>query len=317
MSFVQELRSGTVLAKDYRIEKVLGKGGFGITYKARDQRLDSVVAIKEYFPSALAFRRDDQTVVSRGTGAQGEDYYAWGQQKFRQEADSLARLRHMSIVGVNHLFEANNTCYMVLDFVDGGSMKDWLKRHSAPPRHDDLLRLFNPLLDALDVMHHRGLLHRDIAPKNIMMTGNLRPVLIDFGAVRLLVAQHSQTVANMLTPGYAPCEQYSNRGQGPWTDIYALAATFYDAINGTPPIDATDRLIDDQLRPAAEVGRGRYDPKFLAALDWGLRTKPQDRPQSVAEWRTAMPWLGIPQTPGVPAGGKEKVSRFQGLLRRN
>ena len=319
MSFSQqELRSGTVLLHDYRIEDVLGSGGFGITYRARDKRLDTTVAIKEYFPRLLAYRRDDQTVISRNDGANGDNLYAWGRSKFRQEADSLAQLQHSNIVGVNHMFEANNTSYMVLDYIDGGSMKDWLKQIKRLPEQHELDALMAPLLSALNAMHGKGLLHRDIAPKNIMLAKPFKPVLIDFGAVRLLVAQHSQTVANMLTPGYAPCEQYSNRGQGPWTDVYALAATFYDAINGSPPVDATERLVEDSNKPAAVIGRGRYHPQFLAAIDWGLKPKPQDRPQTIEQWRQGMKWLDPSEVTGPRPGARaHKPSWFGGLLGRN
>jgi len=119
-----------------------------------------------------------------------------------------------------------------------------------------------------------------------MLGNGLLPILIDFGAARLLIAQYSQTVANMLTPGYAPCEQYSNKGQGPWTDIYALGATFYDAMFGKPPPDGLGRIVDDQYKPAVGLGKGQYDAKFLAAIDWALRPLPKDRPQSIKEFRS-------------------------------
>jgi len=283
MATPHALRNGTVLL-DYQIDDILGSGGFGITYRARDRRLDTTVAIKEYFPIQLAVRRGDQTVASR-TDGRNDSLYSWGLEKFRYEADSLAKLQHINIVGVNYMFEANNTSYMVLDFIDGGSMKDWLKKIKRPPDQRELDLLLYPMMSALEAMHDKGLLHRDIAPKNIMLAKPFNPVLIDFGAVRLQVAQHSQTVANMLTPGYAPCEQYSNKGQGPWTDIYALAATMYDAMTGSPPPDGIERIVEDRCKPLAQIARGRYRPQFLEALDWGLRPQPRERPQSIAEWR--------------------------------
>ncbi len=135
------------------------------------------------------------------------------------------------------------------------------------------------------------------------------PVLIDFGAARLLVAQHSQTVATLLTPGYAPCEQYSNKGQGPWTDIYALAATLYDAITGAPPPEGLERVVQDNCVPITEAGRGRYDPRFLAAIEWGMSPLPQHRPQSVAQWVEAFdPYLEEDEV--VAAGTSDRPNRL-------
>ena len=288
MTSPNALKAGTVL-KDYRIEGVLGSGGFGITYRAQDLRLAALVAIKEFFPSQLAQRLPDQTVATR-VDLDDDRLFSWGLEKFQHEANSLAKLQHLNIVGVNYMFQANNTSYMVLDFIEGTTMKEWLKQLNRPPDQNEVDALLFPLLDALAAMHAKHLLHRDIAPKNIMIAKPFRPILIDFGAARLLIAQYSQTVANMLTPGYAPCEQYSNRGQGPWTDIYAMAATFYCAITGKPPPDSLERVVSDQCEAASIVGRGRYQAAFLDAIDWGLRPLPQARPQTVQQWQAKMVW---------------------------
>jgi serine/threonine protein kinase len=305
----QPLRSGTVL-KDYKIEHVLGSGGFGITYRARELRLATAVAIKEFFPAQLAIRLDDQTVVSR-VDLTNEKLFNWGLQKFQHEADSLAKIQHPSIVGVKYMFAANNTSYMVLDFIEGDTMRDWLKKLGRLPTQQELDAVLLPLLDALTALHTKELLHRDIAPKNIMIAKPFRPILIDFGAARLLVAQYSQTVANMLTPGYAPCEQYSNKGQGAWTDIYALAATLYFAIAGFTPPDGLERVVEDRYQPASAVGRSNYHPAFLSFIDWGLRPMPKDRPQSIAQWRTAITWPMSGQEPeAAPQPGRS------GWLRR-
>lgn len=283
MKHSQALANGTTV-HGYIIEDVLGAGGFGITYRARDENLDTIVALKEYFPQQLAYRKGDQTVATRSE-ANSEELYTWGRSKFQYEADSLAKLHHHNIVGVNYLFEENATAYMVLDYIKGGSMKDWLRSLDRAPTQDELLSVLMPLLNALEQIHSVELLHRDIAPKNIMLPSVDEPILIDFGAVRLFVAQHSQTVANMLTPGYAPGEQYSNKGQGPWTDIYALSATIYEAATGQLPPAGLDRLLEDRYVPVRELARGNYDPRFLELIDWGLRPRMQDRPQSVQEWR--------------------------------
>ena len=283
---------------DYSIVNLLGSGGFGMTYKALDRRLKMQVALKEYFPAELARRRSDCTVETRAGGNEGG--YAWGLEKFEQEATTLARLHHQNIVGISHLFRANGTAYIVLDLIHGPSLKEWLKRLGRPANQDEVDDLLFPLLDALDAVHGQGLMHRDIAPKNIMIAPPFKPILIDFGTVRQLVAQRSQTLYAVLTPGYAPVEQYVTNAaqQGPWTDIYSLGVTIYEAMTGRLPPEATERSLEDRIVPAAEIGRGRYRPEFLSALDWALMPLPKDRPQSVASWRAAL----LKGLPGGTAG---------------
>lgn len=273
---------------DYKIESILGSGGFGITYLAFDCRLKSKVAIKEYFPAGMAKRNTDFSVATLPGSVDGG--YEWGLEKFVQEAATLARLQHANIVGVNRLFKANGTAYMILDFVDGQSLKQWLNSLGRKPTQSELDHVMFPLLAALDIVHFQDLLHRDIAPKNIMLSTSFVPVLIDFGAARQMVAKKSQTFATLLTPGYAPFEQYVATGgkQGPWTDIYSLAASFYEAITGKRPPEAPDRTVFDKCQPIAECGKGDYRKSFLEAIDWGLRPLPNDRPQSVEEWRQAL-----------------------------
>jgi serine/threonine protein kinase len=286
MSDVDALTIGTRLG-EYTLEAVLGSGGFGITYRAHDGRLDISVALKEYFPASLAYRVSRTTVASRPDGTTGG--YEWGLDKFLNEAMSLARLQHPNIVGVRRLFKANNTAYMALDYIDGPNLKDWVRAHRGKLDQAQLDQLLIPLLGALELVHRKGLLHRDIAPKNIMIASPFTPIMIDFGAARQLVAQHSHTFAAMLTPGYAPFEQYvaTGKNQGPWTDIYALSATVYELMTGKPPPEAPERADSDKCVPAGEVGMGRFRPEFLAAIDWGLRPLPRERPQTVNEWRTA------------------------------
>ncbi|MGE0700732.1 MAG: serine/threonine-protein kinase [Hyphomicrobiaceae bacterium] len=287
MKFDNALPTGTMV-ESYELTGVLGAGGFGITYRAIDTHLQAPVAVKEYFPAALALRTSQQTVVSRPEF--GEGSYSWGRDRFIQEAMALASLRHPNIVGVDYLFQANGTAYMSLDFVDGPTLGAWLRSLEAAPDQDQVYQLLLPLLDALELVHASHLLHRDITPRNIMISAGMSPVLIDFGAARQLVAANSRTFAAILSPGYAPFEQYSptGKGQGPWTDIYAVAATFYQAITGSAPLDAPDRMMEDRSLPAAIAGRGRYSETFLEALDWALSPRPQSRPRSVAEWRDAL-----------------------------
>lgn len=285
MTDVNALALGTRLG-EYAVEAVLGSGGFGITYKAHDTRLDTSVALKEYFPSSLAYRSNATVTVRPDSIAGG---YEWGMDKFLHEASALARLQHPNIVGVRRLFKANATAYMVLDFIDGPSLKDWRRNHRGKPDQGELDQILIPLLNALELVHRKGLLHRDIAPKNIMIALPMMPIMIDFGAARQLVAQHSQTFAALLTPGYAPFEQYvaTGRNQGPWTDIYALSASVYELITGDLPPEAPERAVDDKCVLISDREKGRYRPEFLAAIDWGLKPLPKDRPQSVADWRKA------------------------------
>ncbi|MEM1371084.1 MAG: serine/threonine-protein kinase [Pseudomonadota bacterium] len=283
MSAGNTLPIGTLIG-EYRVEAVIGSGGFGVTYLARDSRLDAPVAVKEYYPVSMAVRGKDYSVRERPGNVKGG--YAWGLEKFTNEASMLASLRHPNIVGVNRLFRANGTAYMILDYIDGPNLKVWLSGRESRPDQDDLDALLLPLLEALRTVHAQHLLHRDIAPKNIMISDGFIPVLIDFGAARQLIAQKSQTFAALLTPGYAPFEQYVATGQtqGPWTDIYSLGATVYECITGELPPEAPERTLSDRYKPAARVAAGYYRPDFLLALDWALSPLPKDRPQSVDEW---------------------------------
>jgi serine/threonine protein kinase len=270
---------------EYQITSVLGTGGFGITYLATDHRLEAEVAIKEYFPASLAVRLADQYSVNPADAGKG--IYDWGLEKFLKEAETLASLQHPHIVGVNRLIRANGTAYMILDFIDGPNFKEWLAVLGRRPQQEEIDFIVTRIVSALEVVHAREMLHRDISPRNIMLTKGGIPVLIDFGAARQLVGERSQTFAALLTPGYAPFEQYvaAGQGQGPWTDIYALSATIYEAIAGNPPPEAPDRAISDTCVPAVTLGHDVYRRAFLEALDWGLRPMPKDRPQSIAEWK--------------------------------
>jgi serine/threonine protein kinase len=227
-------------------------------------------------------------VESRPEGEEGG--YEWGRERFIQEARTLAQFKHPNIVGVTKFFTGNGTAYIALDFIEGPSLKHWLKSRNRWVTQDELDALTFPLLDALELIHNKGHLHRDIAPKNIMVGDPLVPILIDFGAARQLIAHRTQTFAALLTPGYSPFEQYSAtiKDQGPWTDIYSLAATLYETISGRPPHEGSERVLDDRSTPAVDAGRGRYRRSFLEGVDWALRPLPKDRPQSVPAWRRAL-----------------------------
>lgn len=271
---------------EYRVDKVLGQGGFGITYLASDVNLNAKVAIKEYLPEQFANRTIDITVAPRS--ANDEEFYEKGLENYLVEARTLATFRHPHIVRVARFFEANNTAYMVLEYERGESLKAWWRNHADLPEAD-LLLLLRPLLDGLAVVHESGFLHRDIKPDNIYVRdtdGTL--VLLDFGAARSTSEQRTEE-NNFVTPGYGPIEQYVMGEQGPWTDIYAFGATLYWMVSGKKPIEAPDRMVDpDPLKPAVEVGKGRYSQEFLSAIDWALKPETQDRPRDVAAFRKAL-----------------------------
>jgi serine/threonine protein kinase len=279
------LPDGTELVGDYRIRRVLGAGGFGITYLADEMALARLVTIKEYFPADFAARRTTSDASPRSQDC-AEDY-KWGLERFIEEAQTLARFVHPNIVRVYRYFRANNTGYMVLHFEEGGSFKAWLKGLKRAPRQNELDKILNPLLDALEMVHGGAFLHRDIAPDNIIIRKDGSPVLIDFGSARGEIASHSKTVSALVKPGYSPYEQYAttSRQQGPWTDIYALGATLYHAVSGKRPPDAPSRMVNDEYVPARAVALSSYRAAFLAAIDKSLRLEIGERPQSVPQWR--------------------------------
>ncbi len=279
------LPTGTELVGDYRIERVLGAGGFGITYLADEMALERAVTIKEYFPSDFAARNSSHEAVPRSQDCSKD--YRWGLDRFIEEAQTLARFDHPNIVRVYRYFRANNTGYMVLQWEEGQSLKSWLKQLNRAPRQKELDEIIAPLLEALEMIHKADFLHRDIAPDNIIVRKSGSPVLIDFGSARGEIAAHSKTVSALVKPGYSPYEQYAetSRKQGPWTDIYALGATLYHAVTGKRPPDAPSRMVHDELVPARDTALGAYRQSFLAAIDRALSIEIRDRPQSVAAWR--------------------------------
>ncbi|MBV8165579.1 MAG: serine/threonine protein kinase, partial [Alphaproteobacteria bacterium] len=282
---VQALAPGTRLG-DYRLDETIGHGGFGITYRAFDTQLAKFVAIKEYLPVEFAVRGSDGTVVPRGQRF-AEDF-AWGRDRFLDEARALARFRHPHIVPVLRYFEANDTAYTVMEFEDGKNVGELLRLPGGRLPPADVQRLADGLLGGLSAVHAQGFLHRDIKPSNIIIRRDGVPVLIDFGAARQAMGERTRTLTGVLTPQYAPIEQYSLESkQGPWSDIYSAAAVLYHAIIGKPPPDAAARVGVDPYLPLADTERDRFDAPFLVAIDRALAFAPERRPQTVEQWGRA------------------------------
>lgn len=290
MTTYYALDSATLLANEFRIDRVLGAGGFGVTYLAHEMALERLVTIKEYFPADFAARVDGVEAAPRSHGSAKD--YQWGLDRFIEEAQTLAKFDHPNIVRVYRTFKANNTAYMVLQWEEGQSLKSWLKSLGRAPRQKELDRIIGPLLDALETIHRADFLHRDIAPDNIIIRKSGEPVLIDFGAARGDIAAHSKTktVSALVKPGYSPYEQYAetSRQQGPWTDIYALAATLYHAIAGKRPPNSPSRMLTDEMVPAGQAALSSYRSTFLEAIDRGLALSVDARPQSIPAWRGAL-----------------------------
>jgi serine/threonine protein kinase/HAMP domain-containing protein len=271
---------------EYEIQRVLGQGGFGITYLATDVHLNAKVAIKEYLPEEIAFRAGDHSVSPNAT--RHRDRYREGLESFLVEARTLASFRHPAIVRVARFFEAHRTAYMVLEYEQGSPLKAWWPRH-ADKGEAGLIELLLPLLDGLAIVHEAGFLHRDIKPDNIQVRqADGRLVLLDFGSAGQTVAV-AGAGAVVLTPGYAPLEQYGMGQQGAWTDLYALGATLYWCVTGSKPPDAEMRSANPRsCTPAVQAGAGRYGQAFLEAIDWALTLDTALRPQTVAELRRAL-----------------------------
>jgi TPR repeat protein len=309
------LPADTLLDGAYRIVRVVGTGGFGITYEAEDINLCTSVAIKEYYPDEFGDR--DAGMSVRAKSERHRKTFEWGRSNFLKEARTLARFEHPSIVRVSRVFEANSTAYMVMSFERGQSFEAWLKGLGRPPSQAELDTIVVPLLGALETMHAANFLHRDIAPDNIIVRDDGTPVLLDFGAARRAVAEMSRSLTGIVKAGYSPHEQYSsnNRLQGPWSDLYALGGTLYRAVTGHAPEEATLRVDEDHMAPAALAAKAGYRPQFLRGIDACLKIKHADRPQSVAQLRSIL-FEPEPRRPFATAVGGRSASAAAALGRR-
>jgi len=298
----------------YRIEKILGQGGFGITYLAHDFNLDRKVAIKEYLPIELAVRERDFS-VHPVTEEHGEKF-RWGLDRFITEARTLAKFKHPNIVHVLNVFEENNTAYMVMEYEQGESLQEILTRRKTL-EEAELINILIPILGGLQKVHDAGFIHRDIKPANIFIREDGSPVLLDFGSARQALSMATQTLTSLVSPGYAPYEQYYSKSdrQGPWTNIYGLGATLYRAIAGIAPMDAVDRsrtILKDEkdiFVSAIEIGKGRYSERFLLAIDHALQFKEENRPQTISAWKQE---FNLPEDLVKKAIASEKIATQPG-----
>ena len=274
--------------ESYEISSILGVGGFGITYKGYDHSLHCDVAIKEYLPSGLALRTTDgATVIAKSD--QDKKYYEYGLKRFLEEARILAKFKERSIVRVSRFLESNGTAYLVMDYEDGESLAEHLQKCGVLSEAE-ILDIMLPVLEGLGAVHAKDFLHRDIKPGNIYLRKNGPPVLLDFGAARQALGEQTRALTGMVTPGYAPFEQYNSRSkQGPWTDLYSIGATMYHCLAGKPPAESPDRIAAlqeqeaDPMPAAVVAGQGRYRPEFLAVVDAMLAPLPKDRPQHIEQ----------------------------------
>jgi serine/threonine protein kinase len=278
---------------EFTILDILGQGGFGITYLARDNNLNRLVAIKEYLPMDMAVRENNASIqpVSNEYG----ERYNCGLKRFIEEARTLARFKHPNIVQVYSVFTDNNTAYMVMEYERGESLPATLKQEKTLAENE-LRKILLPILDGLEHVHTAGFIHRDIKPANIFIREDSNPVLLDFGSARQSLYSQTATMTTMFSPGFAPFEQYTGRSinQGPWTDIYGLGATLYKAITGRAPADAMDRgeaLLQtdrDIYVSIEEISPQGCSSAFLRAIDEALRFRPSQRPISISAWLTLL-----------------------------
>lgn len=290
LSYGVSLMPGTILSGRYIVGKTLGQGGFGITYLALDLQTGEKFAIKEFFPSHLVVRQESGLKTNvQPNSSKDEDIFRYGLKKFKEEAELLASFRNQKhIVSIHRFFYENNTGYFVMEFIDGVSLKDYVKRMNGRLLYPDVVGIFEPVLMAISFIHSKGLIHRDISPDNIYIRKDGTVKLLDFGAARFYVQSKGKAMTTILKPGFAPPEQYSSTGkQGPWSDIYAVAGSMYYALIGKTPLDALSRKLDDQLvRPTAV--NPSISPAQEAVLLKGLAVDSSKRYANAAEFAEAL-----------------------------
>lgn len=307
--FPVALRAGTVLDGRYIVGRVLGQGGFGITYLALDTQLNAKVAIKEFMPNDIATRIG--TTVSVAMDTKSEEF-AYGAKRFQEEARTLAKfIGNPNIAAVTSYFDENDTSYFVMDYIEGISFKTYIANHGGKISVEETLNVMIPVLRALTAVHAEGFIHRDVTPDNIYITKDGMVKLLDFGSARYSIGDKSKSLDVILKVGYAPKEQYIRRSrQGPFTDVYSCAACFYAAITGFLPPESLERMDEDTLVPISQCGI--EIPEYLdKAILKGLAVQPEDRFQNAAEFLDAIESRQVVEVPvsggAAPAPEKKKV----------
>ena len=295
------LPAGITLNNRYLIGKTIGFGGFGVVYLAWDTSLDVRVAVKEFLPKDMAGRSGDHLSLIPYSGGGAGDL-EFGIKKFLEEAKALARFQdHPGIVTVHESFRANNTAYMVMQYLDGMTLKEYLKRQpDGRLPAATAVKTMIPIMDALREVHKAGFVHRDISPDNIFITRQSQVKLLDFGAARYALGEHSKSLTSILKHGYAPVEQYSSKGnQGPWTDVYAVSATLYRCITGETPADAMERVQEESLQAPGALGVA-LPPAFEAALLKGLALRAVERFENIEQLQSALLAVTSVKVPVAP-----------------
>ncbi len=282
------LKPGVVLQNRYIIGTVLGYGGFGITYKAWDNVLGNIIAIKEYYPTGLVQRIPGEKSVIVYEGSRKKEYLS-GLERFLDEARNMAKFsNNKNIVHVENFFEENNTAYLVMEYLDGMSLKEYLKQENGKIDTNTAIEIISAIADALNEMHHENVIHRDVSPDNIFLCTEGRIKLIDFGAARFSNTEEEVTRSIILKPGYAPPEQYQSKSkQGPWTDIYALSATLYRCIVGSLPDESVNRIIEDEVLAPKEIDA--EIPEYISnTIMKGMALNYELRFQNIDEFKKAL-----------------------------
>jgi len=265
---------------EFVIERILGGGGFSIVYLAISTVDRKPVVIKEYMPSSLAARNENMSVIP--STEQNTERFNHGRRLFFQEASTLTTLKHSNIVNVINFFRDNGTVYMVMEYEEGVNMQAYIKKHNGNLSEPFIKAVFLPLLDGLQMIHSRGLLHLDIKPSNIHLRSGANPLLLDFGAVHEMMQTRQFQPNQVITPGFSPIEQLDPGGYvGPWTDIYAIGATMRACLEGVSPPPSPQRREQDTMRPAVSAFKKKYSQYLLEAVDWAMEVDPLLRPQSV------------------------------------
>ena len=298
------LPESTILTGRYVVGKVLGKGGFGITYLCYDTRENKTVAVKEYLPDHLTHRNTGETQVSTYSG-ETEEYFRTGAQKFFEEAKLVSNFNgNPNIISVYEFFYENNTTYFVMEYLDGVDLKTYIKQKGGKISEEEALYIAEKVIQALMIVHSTNILHRDISPDNIFICSDGKIKLIDFGAARQVMGEVSKSLSVVLKEGFAPIEQYQTRGkQGPWTDIYALGATLYYALTGEVLDNAMTRMTDD-----SQMNLNSVSPEFANILTKMLEIKKEDRYQNTIELSQAFSVFSKDVEGNVDDDDKEKVS---------